>query len=160
MQIQDLLRPESENLQIRESEGGGVYVAGVCEREVASIEQCLALLQQGDRNRTTAFTALNAHSSRSHGVMMLSVAKRKRVGGDSAAAIERVQLGRLFMVDLAGSERLKKSKSTGVPLRESGKLGAAEDLAAFKVQMVVGGSQQQLGQAQNAAAHSSLPPSA
>lgn len=111
--IQDLLRPESENLQIREAEGGGVYVAGVCEREVASIEQCLALLQQGDRNRTTAFTALNAHSSRSHAVMMLSVARRKHVGGGAGAAIERVQLGRLFMVDLAGSERLKKSKSTG-----------------------------------------------
>lgn len=49
--MQDLLRPESENLQIREAEGGGVFISGVQQVEVASIEQCLHLLQLGDRNR-------------------------------------------------------------------------------------------------------------
>ena len=112
--IQDLLRPESENLQIRENERGGVFVGGVAQREVTTIEQCLALLQQGDRNRTTAFTALNASSSRSHAVLMLTVVKRKLVAGTAGVAeIARVKVGKLFMVDLAGSERLKKSKSTG-----------------------------------------------
>eukprot|EP00887_Chlorella_sp_A99_P003331 scaffold26.g3331.t1 len=117
--IQDLLRPDSDNLQIREREQGGVFVSGVCQKEVASIEQCLALLQQGDRNRTTAFTALNASSSRSHAVMMLTVTKRKQVAGTDLGEIMRVKVGQLFMVDLAGSERLKKSKSTGLRATEA-----------------------------------------
>ena len=88
---QDLLRPESENLQIRENEGG-VFVAGVHQQEVSNITQCLHLLQMGDRNRTTAFTALNAHSSRSHAVVMLTVIKRRSMAGDGDAEIQRVKV--------------------------------------------------------------------
>jgi len=50
---QDLLRPENENLQIRESDTG-VFVAGVHETEVKGMEDCLHLLQLGERNRYTA----------------------------------------------------------------------------------------------------------
>ena len=48
--LQDLLRPENENLQIRESDTG-VFVAGVHETEVKGMEECLHLLQLGERNR-------------------------------------------------------------------------------------------------------------
>lgn len=48
--IQDLLAPESENLQIREGEAG-VFIAGVRQVEVRRLEDCLELLQAGDRNR-------------------------------------------------------------------------------------------------------------
>lgn len=108
--VQDLLHPDSENLQIREAETG-VFVNGVREVEVRSLEDCLELIQAGDKNRATAFTALNAASSRSHAVLMLTVLKRTPLseGGD----LQRVRVGKLFMVDLAGSERLKKSGSTG-----------------------------------------------
>lgn len=115
--IQDLLRSESENLQIRENEGG-VFVSGVHQQEVQNITQCLHLLHLGDRNRPTAFTALNAHSSRSHAVIMLTVIKRRSVSGTGEAKIQRVKVGKLFLVDLAGSERLKKSKSTGLRASE------------------------------------------
>ena len=63
--------------------------------------------------RVFAFTALNAHSSRSHAIVMLTIAKRARVLGARRGDKERVRVGRLFLVDLAGSERLKKSRSTG-----------------------------------------------
>lgn len=66
-------------------------------QEVANITQCLHLLHLGDRNRTTAFTALNAHSSRSHAVVMLTVIKRRSVGlagGEGGEAeIQRVKVG-------------------------------------------------------------------
>ncbi|RMZ57100.1 hypothetical protein APUTEX25_002332 [Auxenochlorella protothecoides] len=114
--IQDLLAPESENLQIREGEAG-VFIAGVRQVEVRRLEDCLELLQAGDRNRTTAFTAMNAVSSRSHAVFMLTVVKRKPVGDGSD--LHRVRIGKLFMVDLAGSERLKKSGSTGLRASEA-----------------------------------------
>ncbi|KAK9845464.1 hypothetical protein WJX81_007142 [Elliptochloris bilobata] len=115
--IQDLLRPENNDLQIREGDAG-VYVAGVHEAEVAGMEDCLHLLQLGDRNRVFAFTALNAHSSRSHAIVMLTIAKRPRASARRGEK-ERVRVGRLFLVDLAGSERLKKSRSTGLRASEA-----------------------------------------
>jgi len=115
--IQDLLRPESENLSIRENEGG-VFISGVQEVQVKKMEDCLQLLQLGERNRAFAFTQLNAHSSRSHAIVMLTVIKRTRAStapkGDG-----KVKVGKLFIVDLAGSERLKKSRSEGQRQREA-----------------------------------------
>ncbi len=61
--------------------------------QVTNITQCLHLLHLGDRNRTTAFTALNAHSSRSHAVVMLTVIKRRAVSGTGEAEIQRVKVG-------------------------------------------------------------------
>ena len=65
-------------------------------------------------NRAVAFTALNAQSSRSHGIVMLTIVKRPSSATPKDRAVgQKVKVGRLFMVDLAGSERLKKSRSTG-----------------------------------------------
>jgi Kinesin motor domain len=69
--------------------------------------------------RMYAFTKLNAHSSRSHALVLLTVAKRRVIAGagptPSADNVSmKANVGRLYMVDLAGSERLKKSMSTGV----------------------------------------------
>lgn len=41
--------------------------------------QCLHYLELGERNRAFAFTALNAHSSRSHAVVMVTVVKSRKV---------------------------------------------------------------------------------
>ena len=133
-QIQDLLCPDSgDNLPIRESPSGP-YVPELKQIEVTSLEECLQLLQLGARNRNVAFTELNAHSSRSHAVVVITVVKRPNspsfhsstaiasTSSNNNNAVEKkkkqkktttVQVGKLYMVDLAGSERLKKSKSTG-----------------------------------------------
>lgn len=63
--------------------------------------------------RAVAFTVLNAQSSRSHGIVMLTIMKRPSSTPKNRAIGQKVKIGRLFMVDLAGSERLKKSRSTG-----------------------------------------------
>lgn len=63
--------------------------------------------------RAVAFTALNAQSSRSHGIVMLTIIKRPSSTPKNRAVGQKVKIGKLFMVDLAGSERLKKSRSTG-----------------------------------------------
>ncbi|KAK9853102.1 hypothetical protein WJX84_005315 [Apatococcus fuscideae] len=121
--IQDLLQPQNENMQIREG-ANGVFVEGVHETEVRSTEDCLRLLQMGDRNRVFAFTKLNAHSSRSHAIVMLTVIKRQRLADPDwpdaeALPVQRMKIGKLFLVDLAGSERLKKSRSTGLRATEA-----------------------------------------
>ncbi|BBN13099.1 hypothetical protein MPTK1_6g00780 [Marchantia polymorpha subsp. ruderalis] len=132
-QIQDLLRPESCNMQIREGETG-VYVSGIQEVEVKSAEDVMKLLLLGDRNRAFSFTKLNAHSSRSHAIVILTVERKAKNfsepaseasdrphSGSSAGFLEgeRVLVGKLFLVDLAGSERLKKSGSEGIRASEA-----------------------------------------
>lgn len=109
-QIQDLLMPETgDNLCIRELKDGGGARVGVPELQemvVTCLDDCLRLIQLGDRNRTVAFTALNAHSSRSHAVIIFTVTTVIEEPGET-----KKRTGRLYLVDLAGSERLKKSKS-------------------------------------------------
>ena len=110
-QLPDLLCPDAgDNLVIREGPGG-ICVPDLKQVEVTSLEECLQLLQLGARNRTVAFTALNAHSSRSHAVVIATVVRRPAIPLPGKKV--KVQVGKLFMVDLAGSERLKKSRSTG-----------------------------------------------
>lgn len=107
-QIQDLLKPEmGDNLSIREGKQGHVYVPQLSEMVVSCLDDCLRLIQLGDRNRNVAFTELNAHSSRSHAVVIFTVVRKQMdpFGNDNMTT------GKLFLVDLAGSERLKKSKS-------------------------------------------------
>ncbi|GIL67169.1 hypothetical protein Vafri_20615 [Volvox africanus] len=127
--IQDLLNPAADNLPIRE-DAGGVFVAGACEVQVTSLEECLHYLELGEQNRVFAFTHLNAHSSRSHAVVMLTAVKsRKYLSNEERAQAEapdqdgvvtqKVTVGKLYMVDLAGSERLKKSKSVGLRATEA-----------------------------------------
>eukprot|EP00271_Cylindrocystis_brebissonii_P005282 TRINITY_DN1725_c0_g1_i1.p1 TRINITY_DN1725_c0_g1~~TRINITY_DN1725_c0_g1_i1.p1 ORF type:complete len:749 (-),score=129.47 TRINITY_DN1725_c0_g1_i1:469-2715(-) len=81
--IQDLLRPSTSNMQIRESDQGGVYISGVEEVEVGNIEDCLKYLALGERNRAFAFTKLNAHSSRSHAIAVITVEKKRKKGHQS-----------------------------------------------------------------------------
>ena len=107
-QIQDLLKPETgDNLNIREGKQGNVHVPQLSEMVVTCLDDCLRLIQLGDRNRNVAFTELNAHSSRSHAVVLFTVVRKQL----DPSGRERTTVGKLFLVDLAGSERLKKSKS-------------------------------------------------
>ena len=64
--LQDLLRPENENLQIREGESG-VFVAGVHEVEVKGMEDCLHLLQLGERNRWVPALSIEKGTQRTMG---------------------------------------------------------------------------------------------
>jgi len=50
---QDLLQPRAVELALRESPEGAIEVPGLREVEVCSLEDCLGLLQLGDRNRCT-----------------------------------------------------------------------------------------------------------
>ena len=61
--------------------------------------------------RAVACTALNAMSSRSHVVVILTLVQRSE---HSLGLEPKAKAGKLFMVDLAGSERLKKSLSIGM----------------------------------------------
>lgn len=73
--IQDLLEPSNTEIRIREDLVNGVYVSGVVWTPVKNVQQAMKVFAQGEKNRATSFTKLNAHSSRSHAVFMVKIEK-------------------------------------------------------------------------------------
>ncbi|KAJ2846508.1 hypothetical protein IWW36_004321, partial [Coemansia brasiliensis] len=56
-------------LPIREDANRRIFIAGLSEKKVTSYEQFEQLYQKACRNRRTASTKLNNHSSRSHAIL-------------------------------------------------------------------------------------------
>uniref|UniRef100_A0A665V5K2 Kinesin-like protein n=1 Tax=Echeneis naucrates TaxID=173247 RepID=A0A665V5K2_ECHNA len=101
-------RPEHE---IRKSANNEVTITNLTYEKVSNEDQVLGLIALANQNRSTAQTAQNDRSSRSHSVFQLD--------------IEGINAGRdvkckstLCLVDLAGSERLVKSQSQGERFKE------------------------------------------
>jgi len=104
--IRDLLNPASGFLELREDTAArnrNIQVTGLSEVVVVSIDEVMALLHQGNRQRTVEPTGVNKTSSRSHALLSVTVCKASR----TATAVRQ---GRLFMIDLAGSERANHTK--------------------------------------------------
>jgi len=129
--IQDLLEPENHHIKIRELPGKGVYVDNTTWVPVKNVQQSMKTFRVGEQNRATAFTNLNAHSSRSHAVLLVKIEKRKAQVMDEAKKKKSkpddpvdgsLTYSTLFLVDLAGSERVKKSKATASRLDEAKKI--------------------------------------
>ena len=98
--VYDLLASPADGarppLDVRETPEHATYVDGLATRLIASTEEALRWIERGNDNRRVAATAHNMVSSRSHGVIQVTV-ERKTAGGVTAS--------RLSLVDLAGSER-------------------------------------------------------
>ena len=129
----DLLPSESSNrnggsrvaLNVREDEGGKIFVQGQNEFSVGNAVSTLELLNSGARHRITASTAMNSESSRSHSVFTLQLEQRVRSAGgeapQSGAAVDdevQVLCAKLTFVDLAGSERIKRTGAEGQRMKE------------------------------------------
>ncbi|XP_075392907.1 kinesin-like protein KIFC3 isoform X2 [Tenrec ecaudatus] len=113
--LRDLLGKEpQEKLEIRlcPDGSGQLYVPGLTEFRVQSVEDINKVFEFGHTNRTTEFTNLNEHSSRSHALLIVTVR-----GMDRSTGLRTT--GKLNLVDLAGSERVGKSGAEGSRLREA-----------------------------------------
>jgi hypothetical protein len=88
---------------------------------VSSADHGVALIAAGRKSRSTAATAMNVASSRSHCLVRLRVTVTSlgapAATGDLSTAAETS--GSLSVVDLAGSERAHRSGSSGVRLTEA-----------------------------------------
>ena len=93
-------------LDVKLVEGLGWSVPGLRERRIGEIDEVEDMFATAKRNRSTACTNLNSHSSRSHMVMCV------RLVGEGGQR-------RLNLVDLAGSERVGKSGVKGAELKEA-----------------------------------------
>merc|ERR1719393_700916 len=76
------------------------------------------VLAAGLNNRSTGATNMNAESSRSHSIFMVTI-EQACIGPDGE---EHIRVGKLNMVDLAGSERQSKTGATGERLKEATKI--------------------------------------
>ncbi|KAF4398782.1 hypothetical protein G4B88_028145 [Cannabis sativa] len=97
--VRDLLSP-GRPLVLREDKQG-IIAAGLTQYRAYSTDEVMALLQQGNHNRTTEPTRVNETSSRSHAILQVVV--EYRVRDEAMNVVNRV--GKLSLIDLAGSER-------------------------------------------------------
>ncbi|KAI9303760.1 kinesin heavy chain [Cunninghamella echinulata] len=113
--VRDLLNPSCDNLPIHEDKVKGVYVKGVLEVYVSSTEEVYDVMRRGGSNRVVAYTNMNAESSRSHSMVMITITQKNV---DTGAA----KSGKLYLVDLAGSEKVGKTGASGQTLEEAKKI--------------------------------------
>jgi kinesin family protein 5 len=113
--LRDLLDPKSQTkLKIRETPTKGVWVEGLTEAFVGSENDILTLLQLGEQSRSVASTNMNAVSSRSHTLFVITLVQKLKDGS--------TKLSRLNLADLAGSEKVGKTGATGETLEEAKKI--------------------------------------
>ncbi|ETP30448.1 hypothetical protein F442_20583 [Phytophthora nicotianae P10297] len=111
--LRDLLLPHSSrSLRLREDKEHDVRVEGASEITISSVAGGMAVLSRGNAQRSTGSTFMNADSSRSHSVLILTLTKKHIATGTKVR-------GKLFVVDLAGSEKVQKTAATGVRMEEA-----------------------------------------
>ncbi|KAH9509555.1 Kinesin-like protein kifc3 [Bulinus truncatus] len=111
--LRDLLNVDTTNkLEIKMRQEGGLYVPGLESVTVSTLSEVNKLFEIGRKNRVTASTNMNEHSSRSHCILRVTVKGLNPTTGSKS-------VGYLNLVDLAGSERVSKSMADGTRLKEA-----------------------------------------
>ncbi|KAF4028292.1 Kinesin motor domain [Phytophthora infestans] len=111
--IRDLLLPHSSRaLRLREDKDHAVCVEGASEIAISSVAGGMAILSRGNAQRSIGSTLMNADSSRSHAILILTFSKKHLASGAKVR-------GRMVVVDLAGSEKVQKTAATGVRMEEA-----------------------------------------
>ena len=89
-----------------------MYLQDVSESYIECESQIYDLMRLGNTNRSVASTNMNAESSRSHSIFILTVTQNNT--SDMSCKV-----GKLYLVDLAGSERISKTGAEGQTLDEA-----------------------------------------
>jgi len=96
----------TKEIKVRNDKKGKVIIEGVEDVAVETAEELENAIESGFGARTVAATAMNAESSRSHLVVIITIISHNMES-------KKTQEGKLLLCDLAGSERIKKSEVTG-----------------------------------------------
>ncbi|OTB16010.1 hypothetical protein K445DRAFT_300801 [Daldinia sp. EC12] len=113
--IRDLLAPQNDNLPVHEEKNRGVYVKGLLEIYVSSVEEVFEVMKRGGNARAVSATNMNQESSRSHSIFVITISQKNLETGS-------MKSGQLFLVDLAGSEKVGKTGASGQTLEEAKKI--------------------------------------
>eukprot|EP00298_Acanthocystis_sp_HF-20_P017395 c21739_g6_i8.p1 GENE.c21739_g6_i8~~c21739_g6_i8.p1 ORF type:complete len:779 (+),score=375.81 c21739_g6_i8:119-2455(+) len=112
--IQDLFKPDNEDLQIREDAQNGVYVANLTREYVGNASDVYSLIAIGEASKKKCATKMNPNSSRSHCCFTLQLEITDKTGKKCR--------GNLNLIDLAGSEKIAKTGAEGTTLEEAKKI--------------------------------------
>ena len=133
-EVNDLLDPSKKNLNVRQRADKSFFAEDLTETIVRNVDDVMALIARGERNRQVGSSNLHDKSSRSHSIFrtVIEVMDRDEEGEAAAAAAAAggarrggkksattVCTAELNLVDLAGSESLvdtasaKTKKETG-----------------------------------------------
>lgn len=105
----------NDNLQIHEDKAKGVYVKGLSDFYVGGQDDVYEIMRQGGNSRAVSSTNMNAESSRSHSIFLITIQQRNVETGT-------IKNGNLYLVDLAGSEKVGKTGASGQTLEEAKKI--------------------------------------
>ncbi|PON38572.1 Kinesin-like protein [Parasponia andersonii] len=112
----DLLELKAKEISVWDDKNGQVHLGGLSRVSVNSMPQFHDVYSSGVQRRKVAHTALNDVSSRSHGVLVISVSSPSVDGSGD------VLLGKLNLIDLAGNEDNRRTCNEGIRLQESAKI--------------------------------------
>lgn len=112
--IRDLLNnsPSKPKLKIKFDHSGRNSVPNLTINQITSIDEVMNMLSLGTQLRTSGYTDMNEHSSRSHLILTLYVTGVNKITQESTSS-------KMHLIDLAGSERLNKSRSEGDRMTEA-----------------------------------------
>ncbi|XP_074307065.1 kinesin-like protein KIN-10B isoform X2 [Silene latifolia] len=111
----DLLEFKEKEISVLDDKEGQIHVKGLCRVPVTSLSEFCDVFARGIQRRKVAHTSLNDVSSRSHAVLVISVAS-------SDNGIPGSIIGKMNLIDLAGNEDNKRSGNEGIRLQESAKI--------------------------------------
>ncbi|XP_044871299.1 LOW QUALITY PROTEIN: kinesin-like protein KIF22 [Mauremys mutica] len=107
------------DLPIREDRDQNILIPGLTEQELRGFGDFEQHFLPASRNRTVASTQLNDHSSCSHAMLLVRVARSQRVPP------HRRHVAKLCLIELAGSEDNRRTGNRGLWLKESGAINAS-----------------------------------
>ncbi|XP_073985055.1 kinesin-like protein KIF12 isoform X3 [Rhodnius prolixus] len=114
----DLLNPGSARkpLAVRWSKKSGrFFVENLFTVDCEELDDLLAVLEEGMRNRAVGSHTMNEHSSRSHTILTVYITSEQQMEN----GVFITKQGKINFVDLAGSEMTKKTHSEGKTLEEA-----------------------------------------
>ncbi|EIE88029.1 kinesin heavy chain [Rhizopus delemar RA 99-880] len=92
-----------------------IYMEKVRDLLNRSQDDVYEVMRNGSANRVVSATNMNAESSRSHSIVVVTITQKNV---DTGAA----KSGKLYLVDLAGSEKVGKTGASGQTLEEAKKI--------------------------------------
>ncbi|CAH7675403.1 hypothetical protein PPACK8108_LOCUS10403 [Phakopsora pachyrhizi] len=110
-----LLLAHNDNLPIHEDKSRGFYVKNLSDYYVGSASEVYEIMKQGGEVRKVSSTIMNAESSQSHSIFVITIQQKHLKTGTQKS-------GNLFLVDLAGSEKVEKTGVSGQTLEEAKKI--------------------------------------
>eukprot|EP00057_Strongylocentrotus_purpuratus_P011081 XP_011665555.1 PREDICTED: kinesin-like protein BC2 isoform X2 [Strongylocentrotus purpuratus] len=117
-QVKDLLNlTGKDSLPVRWSKDKGFYVENLFTMECETLDDMIAVLEEGLSQKAIATNNVNEHSSRSHTILSISLDSELPDPDDNDLYITKH--GKLSFVDLAGSEKVKELGSSSELLSET-----------------------------------------